>query len=317
MRDDPLNYDTFSAMQCHYLHLCVSLSFRFRFWGTYLSIFGYQITLFILILSCFLNGKVDHNLNIRHNEKILLIFSYNPSAIYTINVAARVALLHFLETRTSTVWLVPLICWSSPLLLHIWYFLFYYCCCWYQCLLSCCSMTETDPSFLYLVITSFMFAELDLGTMSLTYSSYLGMIVTSFMTASSCYCSMSPTYSSFHGMVGTSLTVAFQLCTMSPTYSFFLCIVCTSFILASSDFCTMSWTNWFVHPSWLHRFIIAPCLIHTPPFWTWLVHPSRLHRLIIAPCLRQTPPFWTWLVHPLWLHIYVYFFFCVLHVVWW
>jgi hypothetical protein len=58
-----------------------------------------------------------------------------------------------------------------------------------------------------------------------------------------------------------------------------------------------------VHPSWLHCFCFAPCVIHTPPFTTWLVHPSWcVHRFTFAPCGTQTPAFTTWLVHPSKLH---------------
>ena len=37
-------------------------------------------------------------------------------------------------------------------------------------------------------------------------------------------------------------------------------------------------------------FLVAPCLIQTPPFFTWLLHPSCLQSLTLAPCLLHTPP---------------------------
>ena len=46
----------------------------------------------------------------------------------------------------------------------------------------------------------------------------------------------------------------------------------------------------FVHPSSRHRFMIAPCLIHTPPLLTWLVCTSFMTALISGFCAR-------WLLH--------------------
>ena len=39
-------------------------------------------------------------------------------------------------------------------------------------------------------------------------------------------------------------------------------------------------------------------MTQTPPFWTWLLHPSKLHRFIWAPCVMQSPPLTTPLLHP-------------------
>ena len=46
-----------------------------------------------------------------------------------------------------------------------------------------------------------------------------------------------------------------------------------------------------VHPSWLHRRLVAPCLLQTPPFTIAFLHPLWLQKLFGAPCLLQTPPF--------------------------
>jgi hypothetical protein len=58
-------------------------------------------------------------------------------------------------------------------------------------------------------------------------------------------------------------------------------------------------------PLKLHRFLVAPCVVHTPLCWALLVHyPLWLHRLYFTfgPCVTQTHPLTTWLVHPSWLH---------------
>ena len=44
------------------------------------------------------------------------------------------------------------------------------------------------------------------------------------------------------------------------------------------------------HPSWLHRFTLAPCVKQTPPILTPLVHPSWLQCFTFVPCAMQTPP---------------------------
>ena len=46
------------------------------------------------------------------------------------------------------------------------------------------------------------------------------------------------------------------------------------------------------HPSWLHVFTGASCLLQTPPRTSLLVHPARLHIYFttLTPCLPQTPP---------------------------
>ena len=55
------------------------------------------------------------------------------------------------------------------------------------------------------------------------------------------------------------------------------------------------------HPSWLHRFTLAPCVKQTPPMLTPLAHPSW-QRFTFAPRAMQTPPLKAPLAHPSWLH---------------
>ena len=55
-----------------------------------------------------------------------------------------------------------------------------------------------------------------------------------------------------------------------------------------------SWRGWLVHSSKLHSrvtFYFSMHVTQTPPFLTKLVHPSKLHRFTFAPCVMiHTPP---------------------------
>jgi len=59
------------------------------------------------------------------------------------------------------------------------------------------------------------------------------------------------------------------------------------------------------HPSWLHRFLVAPCMTQTPLLIDLLAHPLLLQRLVLAMCVAQMPPLTALLAHPLLLQCLV------------
>ena len=147
-----------------------------------------------------------------------------------------------------------------------------------------------------------------------THSSILSIICASFIASPIGLCPKSHAHSSFDGSICASFTDAlidFDLFPMPNAHSSF-----DNFI--------------FVHPSLLHCFTFAPCLMHTPPLTTLFVHPLLLHHFTFAPCLMYTPPlrniyasftaansvapclthtplFWGWFGHPSAGHLHLHF----------
>lgn len=140
---------------------------------------------------------------------------------------------------------------------------------------------------------------------------HFGLISTSLMTASFLFCAMWNANSSLYNIIVTSLmTTSFtcHLCDSTPikATSLHLCTLCDT---------DSSLNTIMLHPVWLHCFLLAPCVIQTPPLTTILSHPLMLHNFFLstfAPCVfYQLHPSTAPLPHPLALHRF--FTLCVIH----
>ena len=159
-------------------------------------------------------------------------------------------------------------------------------------------MRPTNSSCNTLVGTSLMAASFHPCAMHDTNSSFPGLVGTSLMAASFLSCVVRDTDPSVCNSICTRLMAASflrHLCSMRPTYTSLNDKVGTS-LLAAHPVCVLSWLGWDIPawlqpscrsytPSWLHLFLFAPWVMHTPPLIACLVHISKCQRLcsFVAP----------------------------------